>query len=68
MIYTLPEQVELYENTELLNWKKHNQRELLGHNLLQWHLDRQWKSIRKLAKNLGILLLSQICTRKFRDV
>ncbi len=48
------------DKKELLNWKKNNQRELLGHNLLQWHLDRQWKSIRKLAKNLGILLFGDV--------
>ena len=48
------------ELNELANWKKHNKKELLGHNLIQWHLDRQWKSIRKLAKNLGISLFGDV--------
>jgi 4-alpha-glucanotransferase len=55
-----PEKYALRDKKELENWKKNNQRELLGHNLLQWHLDRQWKLIRKLAKNLGILLFGDV--------
>ena len=55
-----PEKYALRDKNELENWKKNNQRELLGHNLLQWHLDRQWKIIRKLAKELGILLFGDV--------
>ena len=55
-----PPKYAVRDKKELANWKKHNERELLGHNLLQWHLDRQWKSIRKLAKNLGILLFGDV--------
>ena len=55
-----PDKFAKHDKQELLNWKKDNQRELLGHNLLQWHLDRQWKSIRELARNLGILLFGDI--------
>ena len=55
-----PEKFAAYNKKELENWKKNNQKELLGHNLIQWHLDRQWKSIRKLAKNLGIFLFGDV--------
>ena len=55
-----PKKFAFYDKKELLNWKVDNQKELLGHNLIQWHLDRQWKSIRELAKNLGILLFGDV--------
>ena len=55
-----PDKYAHRDKQALANWKKNNQRELLGHNLLQWHLDRQWKLIRKLAKNLGILLFGDV--------
>ena len=55
-----PDKQAVRDKNELANWKTNNQRELLGHNLLQWHLHRQWKSIRKLAKNLGIILFGDV--------
>ncbi len=55
-----PDKYAIRDKKELANWKRDNQRELLGHNLLQWHLFRQWKSIKELAKNLGILLLGDV--------
>jgi len=55
-----PDKYAARDKKELANWKKNNQRELLGHNLIQWHLDRQWKSIRRLAKDLGILLFGDV--------
>jgi len=55
-----PDKYLVKDKKELSNWKKNNQSKLLGHNLLQWHLDRQWKSIRKLAKNLGIILFGDV--------
>ena len=55
-----PDEYAGRDKKELENWKKNNQRELLGHKLLQWHLDRQWQSIRELAKNLGIYLFGDV--------
>ena len=55
-----PEKFAMYDKKELAKWKEENQNELLGHNLIQWHLDRQWKSIRKLAKELGISLFGDV--------
>ena len=55
-----PEKFAVYDKKELSNWKKDNEKELLGHNLIQWHLDRQWKSIRELAKTLGICLFGDV--------
>ncbi len=55
-----PEKFASYDKKRLENWKKHNEKELLGHNLIQWHLFRQWQSIRELAKNLGICLFGDV--------
>ena len=55
-----PSKYAVRDKQELANWKKNNQRELLGHKLLQWHLHRQWKLIRELAKKLGILLFGDV--------
>ena len=55
-----PEKFAMYDKRELADWKKDNEKELLGHNLIQWHLYRQWKSIRELAKNLGISLFGDV--------
>ncbi len=55
-----PEKFAVCDQKELKSWKKDNQKELLAHNLIQWHLYRQWKSIRKLAKSLGIFLFGDV--------
>ena len=55
-----PDKFALYDKQELVNWKKDNQMALLGHNLIQWHLDKQWKCIRELAKSLGISLFGDV--------
>jgi len=55
-----PEEFAAYDTNELANWKKDNKENLLGHNLIQWHLDRQWQAIRQLAKDLGICLFGDV--------
>ena len=55
-----PDKYAFRDKKVLANWEKHNQRELLGHKLLQWHLDRQWNSVRKVAKSLGIFLFGDV--------
>ena len=55
-----PEKFASYDKKSLENWKKNNQKELLGHNLIQWHLYRQWKLIRELSKELGISLFGDL--------
>jgi len=55
-----PEKFATYDKKELANWKKDNEKELLGHDLIQWHLFRQWKLIREQAKNLGISLFGDV--------
>ena len=37
------------EEEFLENWKKNNNDNLLEHRLVQWHLSRQWNSLKKLA-------------------
>ena len=55
-----PEKFAVYDKQKLASWKKKNEKALLAHNLIQWHLDRQWKLIRELAKNLGIYLFGDV--------
>ena len=55
-----PEKFAMGDQREIENWKNNNQRELLAHNLIQWHLDRQWKLVRKLAKKLGVFLFGDV--------
>jgi 4-alpha-glucanotransferase len=55
-----PEKFAVYDKQKLTSWKKKNEKALLAHNLIQWHLDRQWKLIRELAKNLGIYLFGDV--------
>ena len=55
-----PENFSTYNKKELANWKKNNEKKLLGHNLIQWHLYRQWKSVRELANKLGIYLFGDV--------
>ena len=55
-----PEKFAVCDKKELAIWKEKNHKELMGQNLIQWHLYRQWRSIRELAKNLGILLFGDV--------
>ncbi len=48
-------------------WKRKHQNNLLEHRLMQWHLDRQWNALRKLAKELGVLLFGDMPFYVSRD-
>ncbi len=55
-----PHKFAIRDKEELESWKKNNIKELLGHDLLQWHLYRQWEAIRKQAKTLKISLFGDV--------
>ncbi len=55
-----PEKVATYDKNHLESWKERHNEKLLEHQLLQWHVDRQWQSIKKLAKKLGVSLFGDI--------
>ncbi len=48
-------------------WRIKNKDNLLEHSLLQWHLDRQWNSLRKLARQLGVLMFGDMPFYVSRD-
>ncbi len=62
-----PKEFSLYDSKLLMQWKINNADKLLEHSLMQWHLFRQWSSIRKLAKDLGILIFGDLPFYVSRD-
>ena len=48
-------------------WKRKNYKNLLEHRLMQWHLDRQWNVLKKLANELGVLLFGDMPFYVSRD-
>ncbi len=62
-----PSDFSLCRSDSIRIWKKSNAGNLLEHRLLQWHLDRQWQSIRTLAKDLGVLLFGDLPFYVSRD-
>ncbi len=55
-----PKELAFRKSGALTRWKKINRKQLLEHRLIQWHLDRQWQSLRSLANELGVLLLGDL--------
>ncbi len=55
-----PDSLRQCKQNYLKDWKKENTEDLLEHYLLQWHLDRQWKSVRKLAFELNVVILGDL--------
>ncbi len=62
-----PKEFSLHNESELDIWKIKNEFKLLEHKLLQWHLHRQWQSIRSLARDLGVLIFGDIPFYVARD-
>ncbi|HGY5560427.1 MAG: 4-alpha-glucanotransferase [Prochlorococcus sp.] len=48
-------------------WRAQHQEALLEHRLLQWHLDRQWQALRRLAGEFGVLLFGDLPFYVARD-
>ncbi len=55
-----PEAFAIHNPFALYCWRRKYQKNLLEHRLMQWHLDRQWQSIKKLARSLGVLLFGDL--------
>ena len=62
-----PKDFSMRKEKPLNDWRQIFDKELMSHRLLQWHLDRQWQSIRSLAKKLGILLYGDLPFYVSRD-
>ncbi len=48
-------------------WREENKDSLLEHCLVQWHLERQWRELRKTARDNGILLFGDLPFYVSRD-
>ncbi len=55
-----PKQFASHRSLPLKKWAHENSNSLLEHALLQWHLYRQLKALRALAKKLGILMFGDM--------
>tara|TARA_Y100001968_G_scaffold169699_1_gene155371 strand:- start:216 stop:1760 length:1545 start_codon:yes stop_codon:yes gene_type:complete len=62
-----PDEFRNYEINILNKWRVVHENNLLEHRLIQWHLNRQWILIRKLAKELGVLLFGDMPFYVSRD-
>ncbi|WP_320668036.1 4-alpha-glucanotransferase [Prochlorococcus sp. MIT 1307] len=62
-----PKPLALRNPISLSCWKREHKKSLLEHRLLQWHLDRQWNALRKLASELGVLLFGDLPFYVSRD-
>ena len=55
-----PEEFSLHDLDQLEEWKSRYKDYLLEQQLLQWHLNRQWKALRKIAQANGVLLFGDL--------
>jgi len=55
-----PEKFSLHDLDQLEEWKSRYKDYLLEQKLLQWHLNRQWKALRKIAQANGVLLFGDL--------
>ena len=62
-----PDHFAHHDQRALNQWSCLNEKELLEHKLIQWHLDRQWQKIRKLSADLGVLLFGDMPFYVSRD-
>ena len=62
-----PENLSCRRSRQIRRWKAQNKNKLLEHALIQWHLYRQLKAIKKLAKSLGIILFGDLPFYVARD-
>ncbi len=56
-----------HQGLRFINWKAKNASSIIEHQLIQWHLDRQWLAIRDLAKELGVIIFGDLPFYVARD-
>ncbi len=62
-----PEPLARHRSGALRQWRRQHGEALLEQRLLQWHLDRQWQSLRRLAMDLGVVLFGDLPFYVARD-
>ena len=58
--WTWPKPLAQHQRGALKAWAADNQASLLKERLMQWQLDRQWQEIRRLARDLGVVLFGDL--------
>ncbi len=62
-----PTEFKQKNNEFLKSWVQQNHNSILIKKLIQWHLDRQWKSIKNYAKSHGVTLIGDLPFYVARD-
>ncbi len=62
-----PQEFKTKNNKFLKSWIKEKSEEILIKKLIQWHLDKQWRSIKNLAKFCNIKLIGDLPFYVSRD-
>ena len=62
-----PQQFKAKNNKFLKSWINKKIEEILIEKLIQWHLDQQWKSIKKFANSINIKLIGDLPFYVSRD-
>lgn len=60
-------ELAVHRETALEHWRCTHRSDLLEQDLLQWHLDRQWRRLRALASDLGVEILGDLPFYVARD-
>ena len=60
-------ELAVHRESALEHWRLSHRDALLEQDLLQWHLDRQWRRLRALASDLGVEILGDLPFYVARD-
>ena len=62
-----PKEFKIKNNNFLKSWIKKKSKEILIKKLIQWHLDRQWRVLKNLAKSCNVKLIGDLPFYVSRD-
>ena len=62
-----PKEFKIKNNTFLKSWIKERSEEIFIKKLIQWHLDRQWRTIKDFAKSYNVKLFGDLPFYVSRD-
>ena len=62
-----PKEFKIKNNNFLKSWIKEKSEEILIKKLIQWHLDRQWRVLKNLAKSCNVKLIGDLPFYVSRD-
>ncbi len=62
-----PKEFRIKNNNFLKSWTKERSKEILIRQLIQWHLDKQWKAVKDFAKSYNVKLIGDLPFYVSRD-